>query len=205
MEGISYFPYTVALLSLIHILRDMPYNEGTGKVYMGMGIYLLPEKPADYFTAQYNADICRSECPETAYRNSHMEVYGMTYQDKNLTSYDFEQMLQPAMENEEFKLYLQPKVDLKTGEVHEAEALVRWINPERGMIPVGEFLPELVRNGLISDLDLYLFEKVCRYINKWIDLYGKKIRISVNPVSYTHLDVYKRQLSDRARSLRILS
>ena len=161
-------------------VRDMPYNEGTGKVYMGMGIYLLPEKPADYFTAQYNADICRSECPETAYRNSHMEVYGMTYQDKNLTSYDFEQMLQPAMENEEFKLYLQPKVDLKTGEVHEAEALVRWINPERGMIPVGEFLPELVRNGLISDLDLYLFEKVCRYINKWIDLYGKKIRISVN-------------------------
>lgn len=161
-------------------VRDMPYNEGTGKVYMGMGIYLLPEKPADYFTAQYNADICRSECPETAYRNSHMEVYGMTYQDKNLTSYVFEQMLQPAMENEEFKLYLQPKVDLKTGEVHEAEALVRWINPERGMIPVGEFLPELVRNGLISDLDLYLFEKVCRYINKWIDLYGKKIRISVN-------------------------
>ena len=48
------------------------------------------------------------------------------------------------------------------------------------MIPVGEFLPELVRNGLIRDLDLYLFEKVCRYINKWIDLYGKKIRISVN-------------------------
>lgn len=161
-------------------IRDMPDEEGFGKVFIGVGIYLLTEEPIDFYSAQYNADICRAECPEVPYRNSHLEVYGMTYQDKNLIRYDFEHSVRQAMERNNFKLYLQPKVDLKTGEVYEAEALVRWIDPERGMIPINEFLPEMIRNGLISDLDLHLFEIVCRFVNRWIDLYGQKMRISVN-------------------------
>ena len=161
-------------------IRDMPDEESFGKIYTGMGLYLLTKDPADFLTAQYNADICRSESKESLYRNTHFEIYGMTYWDKNLLGYDLEQTIRPAMENGDFKLYLQPKVDLKTGRVSEAEALVRWIDPERGMIPVSEFLPELEKNGLIDDLDLYTFEKVCRTINRWIERYGKKIRISVN-------------------------
>lgn len=161
-------------------IRDTPYGIASGKVYIGMGMYLLPKEPVDFYTAQYNADISRAECPEAPYRNSHLEIYDMTYHDNNLTGYDFEQMILPAMEQGDFKLYLQPKVNLKTGEVCEAEALVRWIHPERGMIPVSTFLPELDRNGLIGDVDLYMFEKVCCAINRWIELYGKKIRISVN-------------------------
>ena len=65
-----------------------------------------------------------------------MEVYGLTYNDTNLGNYNMEQDFQPALEHEDFKLYLQPKVNLRTGEVTEAEALVRWINPGKGMIPV---------------------------------------------------------------------
>ena len=84
------------------------------------------------------------------------------------------------MDHEDIKLYLQPKVDLKTGEVTQAEALVRWIDPQKGMIPVAEFLPELEKNGFIGDLDLYLFERVCKHIRRWLEVYGKKIRISVN-------------------------
>lgn len=171
------FHYVIKLNAQI---RDMPDEEGFGKIYTGMGAYLLTKEPVDFLTAQYNADICRSESKESLYRNTHFEVYGMTYWDKNLLGYDLEQTIRPAMENGDFKLYLQPKVDLKTGRVTEAEALVRWIDPERGMIPVSEFLPELEKNGLIDDLDLYTFEKVCRTINRWIELYGKKIRISVN-------------------------
>lgn len=171
------FHYVINLNSQI---RDMPDDEGFGKIYTGMGVYLLTKEPVDYPTAQYNADICRAESKESLYRNTHFEVYGMTYWDKNLLGYDLEQTIRPAMENGDFKLYLQPKVDLKTGRVSEAEALVRWIDPERGMIPVSEFLPELEKNGLIDELDLYTFGKVCRTINRWVQQYGKKIRISVN-------------------------
>lgn len=161
-------------------IRDWPYGEAYGKVYSGMGVYRLTNQPEGFFTAQYNADICRVESPESVLRNSHFEVYGKTHHDTNLGSYNMEQNIRPAMDHEDIKLYLQPKVDLKTGEVTQAEALVRWIDPQKGMIPVAEFLPELEKNGLIGDLDLYLFERVCKHIRRWLEVYGKKIRISVN-------------------------
>ena len=57
-------------------IRDWPYGEAYGKVYSGMGVYRLTNQPEDFFTAQYNADICRVESPESVLRNSHFEVYG---------------------------------------------------------------------------------------------------------------------------------
>lgn len=161
-------------------IRDMKDDEGFGQVFSGIGVFLLEENPVDFYTAQYNADICRTECPEISFRNSHFEVYGLTYQDLNLRYFDLEQEIKPAIENGDFKLYLQPKVNLKSGEISEAEALVRWIDPVKGMIPLGEFLPALEENGLIEDVDLYLFGVVCDTIERWNKQYGKKIRISVN-------------------------
>lgn len=188
------FAYIVKLNNRV---KDWPYDMKCGKIYIGMGVFLLTGNPPDFYTAQYNADICRTECPESGLRNSHVEVYGETFQDTNLGSYNMEEDFRPAIENGDFRLYLQPKVDLRTGEVTQAEALVRWIDPVKGMIPVGDFLPELEKNGLIGDLDLYLFEKVCATINRWMERYGKKIRISVNLSSnmfnyFYFMDEYKR-------------
>ncbi|WP_373265782.1 bifunctional diguanylate cyclase/phosphodiesterase [Hungatella hathewayi] len=188
------FHYIIEINSRI---RDWPYDEKYGKIYMGYGIFRLETNPPDFLTAQYNADICRTESAECCLRNSHFEVYGLTYHDANLGNYNMEQDFRPAIEREDFKLYLQPKVDLRTGEITEAEALVRWIDPVKGMIPVGEFLPELEKNGLIGDLDLYMFQHVCSTINRWLEIYGRKIKISVNLSSnmfnYRYfLDEYKR-------------
>ena len=161
-------------------VRDMPGNEDIGKVYMGLGIYKIDDPTIDFYIAQYNADISRVECPEANFRNTHFDIYNQTYFDSNLIDFTLEKTLLPAIENGEIQLYLQPKVDLKTGEVHEAEALVRWIDKERGMIPVNEFLPSLEKTGLIDDMDLYLFEQVCLHIQRFLDEYKKKIKISVN-------------------------
>ena len=171
------FHYIIEINSRI---RDWPYDEKYGKIYMGFGIFRLEHNPPDFLTAQYNADICRTESAESGLRNSHFEVYGLTYRDANLGNYNMEQDFRPAIEREDFKLYLQPKVDLRTGEITEAEALVRWIDPVKGMIPVSEFLPELEKNGLIGDLDLYMFQHVSNTINRWLFIYGRKIKISVN-------------------------
>lgn len=171
------FHYVIALNRQI---RDMPDERFQGKIFTGFGIYPLGEEPVDFYTAQYNADVCRAECPESSFRNSHFEVYGLTYQDSNLKHFDLAQIIKPAIDRGEIKLYLQPKVDLKTGEISSAEALVRWIDPEKGIIPVSEFLPGLEELGLTEHVDLYLFELVCRYLNRWISDYGKRITISVN-------------------------
>ena len=163
-----------------HMIRDMKDDEGFGQVFIGLGIYPLEDDSTDFYTAQYNADVCRAECPERTYRNSHFEIYSMTYHDLNLHYFDLEQEIKPALEHGDFKLYLQPKVDLKTGEVTKAEALVRWIDPVKGMIPVSEFLPALVENGLIENVDLHLFGIVCSTVERWRQQYGKEISISVN-------------------------
>lgn len=175
--------YEAIFQRIIHLnrhIRDMPDPRFSGKVFSGMGVYHLKAEAESFEIAQYNADVCRAECPERDFRNSHMEVYGLSYQDPNLRYFDLRQAIKPALDNGDFKLYLQPKVDLRTGEITKAEALVRWIDPEKGMIPLSDFLPGLEENGLISEVDAYLFLKVCQCIQDWIDRYGKKIQISVN-------------------------
>ena len=135
------------MIAMNRVIRDMPFEAFHGQIFSGLGFFPLPAEPVDFRTAQYNADICRAEC--------HFEIYGVTYQDNNLRYFDLQQAIDPALENGDFKLYLQPKVNLKTGEVTCAEALVRWIDPVKGEIPVSEFLPSLEENGLIEEVDLY--------------------------------------------------
>ena len=160
-------------------IRDMDDPRFPCKVYCGFGIYPL-EEGVDFLTAQYNADLARIKCPERDFRNSHFEVYGLSIQDAELRYYDLSELVRPAIEQGHIKFYLQPKVDLRTGEVRSAEALMRWEDPVRGMIPVSEFLPVLESNGIIDLADLSVFAQVCATINRWIETYGKKIQISVN-------------------------
>lgn len=165
-------------------IRDMKDQRFTGSIFAGFGVYNLQKEPVTYEIAQFNAELCRSESAESAIWNSHLEIYGYTYTDLNLQEIDLRKSIVPAMEMGHIKLYLQPKVDMKTGIITGAEALVRWIDPVHGMIPLKDFLPALEINGLIQKLDLYLFDLVCFNIQRWKQLYGKEIKISVNLSKY---------------------
>ena len=91
-----------------------------------------------------------------------------------------ESHMNQALENQEFKMYLQPKIDLGTGRVGSAEALVRWIPEEGDMIYPGQFIPIFEKNGFCSNLDLYMVEQVCRQIRVWIDEGTTPVPLSVN-------------------------
>ncbi|MEF9893744.1 MAG: EAL domain-containing protein [Anaerorhabdus sp.] len=80
---------------------------------------------------------------------------------------DIENKMRLALENHEFKLYLQPKFNLFTNKVDASEALIRWIGSEE--IYPEEFIPLFERNGFIVELDYYVFEEVCKTIRKWLD------------------------------------
>lgn len=88
--------------------------------------------------------------------------------------------LDSALENEEFKVYLQPKYEASTGKMVGAEALVRWIHPERGMITPNEFVPVLEKSGGITKLDHYIWDKTAEFIENWIKCEGTYVPISVN-------------------------
>ena len=70
-------------------------------------------------------------------------------------------MLRSELENRDFKVYYQPKVRLRDGQVASAEALVRWQHPQKGFIYPSDFIPVFERSGDICRLDLYVFEEVC--------------------------------------------
>lgn len=85
-----------------------------------------------------------------------------------------------ALENGEFQVYLQPKKNLQTEELVSAEALVRWIRADGSMILPAQFIPVFEENGFCVQLDLYMFEQVCKKIRHWIDAGKEPSRISVN-------------------------
>lgn len=97
-----------------------------------------------------------------------------------------------ALNEGQFCFFLQPQVSVK-GKVLGGEALVRWIHPERGVIPPNEFIPLLERTGFISRLDMNTWELACRKLREWQERGYTDFYISVNisPKDFYFTDVYK--------------
>lgn len=114
---------------------------------------------------------------------------------------DIEDNMRDALNNEEFKVYFQPKVSMEDNSIAGAEALVRWHTKDNGILMPGAFIPLFEKNGFIVDLDLYIFRKVCSLISNWIKLGEKPIPVSVN-MSRMHLrdpnaiDIYEKILKE---------
>lgn len=85
-----------------------------------------------------------------------------------------------ALENCEFQAYLQPKVELQTGKLAGAEALVRWKNESGEIVPPNHFIPVLELSGKIQKLDIYIFEKICQFLEKRENIGKNQYPISVN-------------------------
>ena len=77
-------------------------------------------------------------------------------------------------------MYLQPKYELEHESLAGAEALFRWIDPEKGMLPLGEFMPLFEKNGFVRQIDYFIFESALKLIQKWLDSGVKPVKISVN-------------------------
>ncbi len=100
--------------------------------------------------------------------------------------------LKSAIAEGQLQMYLQPQMS-SDGKLLGAEALVRWIHPEKGMIFPGDFIPVFERNGLISDVDLYIWECACKLLRKWKDAGRTDLHISVNisPRDFYFLNIYQ--------------
>ena len=92
-----------------------------------------------------------------------------------------ETMMESALENREFRLFLQPKYDVKHDCIHSAEALVRWFDTEKGEYKFpGEFIPLFETNGFIVKLDHFVYIEVLEYLSHATERGDKVVPISVN-------------------------
>lgn len=94
--------------------------------------------------------------------------------------YELNTMFEDSIKKRDFQIYLQPKVRLADLTLSGAEALVRWIHPDKGMICPSDFIPLFEENGKICRLDLYVYETVCAYLHKRIEQQKDLFPISVN-------------------------
>ena len=103
-----------------------------------------------------------------------------------------------AFEREEFKVYMQFLVDTKTKEIVSVEALSRWDHPERGVLAPGAFLEDLCHTGLISELDFYMFERICRQLEEWEGSEFSHLRVSCN---FTRITLSRSDFVEKIRAI----
>ena len=85
-----------------------------------------------------------------------------------------------ALLDNQFVMYLQPKYSISKGKIIGAEALARWIHPQKGMISPAEFVPIFEQNGFILKLDQIIWDSACKKLREWIDSGITPVPISVN-------------------------
>lgn len=107
-------------------------------------------------------------------------IYDDTIRNRIIRINSITEMMEQAIKNHEFTIYLQPKIDINNNKMVGAEALVRWINPTLGFLSPGEFIPIFEKNGFIFDLNKYVWEEVCKILNKWKGEQKPLIPVSVN-------------------------
>lgn len=112
--------------------------------------------------------------------------------------HSIEKSMRRALENQEFKLFLQPKIDLKTGKIYAAEALVRWISDSDAVIYPNDFIPLFEQNGFCTQLDLYMFDKVCQKIRYYLDNNIDPIYFSINQ---TKLLIFQKGYTRRLKEM----
>lgn len=157
-----------------------PFRLGADKVFISasIGITLYPN----------DATVI-----ESLLKNADQAMYAAKTQGRNRFSY-FTPALQQAaearmrltndlrvaLENEQFKVYFQPIVDLRTGCIHKAEALIRWEHPVRGVVSPAEFIPLAEETGLIVEIGDWVFREAARQVKRLREQYHPRFQVSVN-------------------------
>jgi predicted signal transduction protein with EAL and GGDEF domain len=113
-------------------------------------------------------------------REQSMAFFDRTVDNVQSMHFRLEPRLRRALENDEFVNYYQPKVELATGRIVGVEALVRWMDPQRGLVPPGEFVPALETTGLIGEVAEKIVERAIADWRSWRDAGLPAPRIAVN-------------------------
>ena len=166
------------------------------KIVVRFGIYQIENRTIDV-TVMYDRAVLAVKRIKGKYGES-CAYFDDSMRDELLLEKEITNSMQQALADGEFLVYLQPKCNLKTEEYVGAEALIRWQNPERGLLPPGQFIPIFEKNGFITEVDLYVWEQVCQMLARWKRENRPLIPISVN---VSRADLYHSDFLDRILEL----
>ncbi len=155
-----------------------PYSLGSREVAVScsIGIVFYPEGGA------HAKLIARADAAMYAAKRSGGACYCFFEPSMEVDAHDqldLQHDLRAAIENKQLELFYQPKIDVRSGKVTAAEALLRWKHPQRGMVGPATFIPVAERFGLIGALGNWVIEDACRQARAWRDK-GLRMRVAIN-------------------------
>lgn len=159
------------LESLLSGFKDMDYR-------LIFGVAIAEDRTLHTRRHGDNAGIARQSVKGSALNN--IGFFNGRMKNELQKKQVIEEDMKKALLDNEFVMYLQPKYCISSGRIIGAEALARWIHPEKGMISPADFVPVFEENGFILKLDQIIWESACRKIRDWIDKGIEPVPVSVN-------------------------
>lgn len=149
------------------------------------GIYEITDRTESICTMYDRAELARASVKGNY--TVRVKKFDMEMLEELEAQYFLYSDIQKALKTNEFTFFLQPKCNMESGKIIGAEALVRWESAEKGTVSPGVFIPFLEKTGLITELDLYVWEEVCKWQRGLIDRGIHPVPVSVN---VSRMDLY---------------
>lgn len=167
--------------TLLELIQEQAYELlGEYSVSVYCGCVLTAAEPEPFSAAAKHTHMMAALAQGKKDKKQSICIYDEALHDAEQMRLYVESHMQRALEQGEFHMYLQPKMDLNTGLLTGAEALVRWQTHDRGLIFPNQFIPLFEENGFCVQLDLYMVEQVCKKLRQWMDEGMTPTNISVN-------------------------
>ena len=146
-----------------------PHSVGQHDLHVtaSIGVSVYPEDGLDTDTLLKNADTAMYQAKENGRQS--FQFFKPAMNARAVERQFIEEGLRRALERQEFELYYQPKVNLTTGAITGAEALIRWLHPTRGLVSPTDFIPVAEDCGLILPIGAWALREACKQAQAWID------------------------------------
>ncbi len=176
---------TAVARRLVSTLAEPVTVQGT-EIFVGgsVGVAVYPEDGADIDTLMKNADTAMYRTKEAG--RGAFRFYDSSMNARALDRLMMETQLRRALQRDEFVLHYQPRVDVESGRIVGAEALIRWQHPEQGLLAPAEFIPLVEEVGLVIPIGEWAIHNACRQMAAWRAAGLGLLPVAVNLAS-THL------------------
>ena len=195
---LAYCPHTADYTALADEIAAAVGGGMKGRIRIRLGVYSDVDK-----SIEMEQRFDRAKSAADTIRNSYnvtVAAYDDQLHEKEVYAERLLDEFQEAIDQKQFLVYFQPKFDIRPESpvLYGAEALVRWKHPELGMISPGVFVPLFESNGLVRELDHYVWREAAAQLKTWKQNPGKTVPVSVN---VSRVDMMDPELTDILRGL----